>query len=137
MSADADFVTWTPPGSDRPITDHSGHPLTFGRVLRAHASLVSHASCLPLPDSLSGAHFDSDDDDAPCPCTWHPVLIDELACDLIDVQTWPGPWCGACWRSSCACGYTFDDLADAASAAPDGRLRCHACHASLPHADRA
>ena len=115
---------WTPLGTQAPIADDEGHPLTWGRVFSAHASLVAHASC------ASSAHgYDSDgaEADAPsqCPCQWHPALIEELASHRDAVDRWPGPICGLCWAASCRCGYVFDDAADAAGRDSDGRLVCN------------
>ena len=33
----------------------------------------------------------------------------------------------ACWAASCPCGYVFDDVADAYTRWPNGRLCCYAC----------
>ena len=65
-----------------------------------------------------------------CPCTWHPVAIEERASHLLVCRAWPGPLCGSCWAASCECGYAFDAVADAHSRWPNGRLRCHSCAAS-------
>ena len=35
--------------------------------------------------------------------------------------------CGSCWAASCPCGYVFDDVADAYTRWPNGRLCCYAC----------
>ena len=94
------------------------------------AALVAHASC-----ALTGrpAAYDSDDPDAlspdppPCPCTYHPVLIEERYSHLHACQAWPGPICGSCWAASCVCGFVFDDVSDATSRWLSGRLRCPAC----------
>ena len=117
--------TWTPPGAAVPITDASGHPLTFGAVLSAHAFLVRHASCT---SAGRPADYDSDDAeaaDAPCPCGWHPVLLEERSLHEAAVALWPGPLCGSCWAASCRCGYTFDALGDAAGVDSRGRLVCY------------
>ena len=110
---------WTPPGQPvaASIGDCHGHPLTWGAVARAHQWLVAHASC-----SSAGrpAAYDSDDPDAtldppPCPCTYHPTLIEARETHLLTCYAWPGPICGTCWAASCAgCGYVFDDASDAA-----------------------
>ena len=59
-----------------------------------------------------------------CPCLWHPVAIAERESHLLVCRTWPGPVCGSCWSTSCACGYVFDAVADAHARWPNGRLRC-------------
>ena len=106
------------------IDDGDGHPLTWGRVAHAHAWLVQHASC-----AAQAGGYSSDDEEAPagCPCTWHPVAIEERASHLLVCRAWPGPLCGSCWAASCECGYAFDAVADAHSRWPNGRLRCHSC----------
>ena len=110
------------------MLDANGHPLTWGRVLDAHSFLVDHALCdrdgRPAP-------YDSDDEgddaDRPCPCQWHAVMMERRSDELTVCHTWPGPWCGACWRASCRCGYVFESVHDAARQGPLGRLQCHAC----------
>ena len=63
-----------------------------------------------------------------CLCQVHPSYTEELSDARTHVGQWPGPICGTCWASSCACGYTFDNAADAAARAPlSGRLVCHSC----------
>ena len=128
-------MTWTPPGG-APITDASGHPLTFGTVLHAHAFLVRHASCQA---ASRPADYESDDDlpaDAPCPCSWHPMLLEERSLHEAAVARWPGPFCGTCWAASCQCGYTFDARGDAAGVDSRGRLVCHSagCRARVVRA---
>ena len=61
-----------------------------------------------------------------CPCLWHQEMIERLEDYRLMCHSWPGPTCGTCWRATCACGYTFEDPADARGAArPHGRLYCH------------
>ena len=131
-AADEPAEVWAPPGLPvaASVGDCHGHPLTWGTILRAHEWLVAHASC-----SSAGrpAAYDSDDagggtlDPPPCPCTYHPVLIEARDIHLLHCHSWPGPTCGTCWAASCACGFVFDDVSDAAGRWPTGRLRCHAC----------
>ena len=119
--------TWTPPG--RAVTagvlDAEGHPLTWGCVAAAHAWLVHHASC---EQQVGGGYSSDDEMDTPaCPCTWHPVAIEEREAHLFACRIWPGPICGSCWAASCACGYVFETVADARTRWPNGRLCCYAC----------
>ena len=77
-----------------------------------------------------------DPDFVPCECQYHPVAIEQLSDALLNVQKWPGPICGHCWAGSCACGYAFDDPADAAARAPTtGRLVCSSCAPAPPVAN--
>ena len=122
--AEEPFEVWVPPGDPSPLLDAESHPLTWGGVRAAHDYLLRHAQC----DSNGGpSSFDSDDDDAPCPCQWHPVEIERVASARAACHAWPGPWCGTCWAASCACGYVFAAVEEAAGRAVHGRLRCHAC----------
>ena len=98
--------TWTPPGHplEASLLDGDGHPLTWGRVLAAHGWLTHHANCagadvLGLSDATG---YDSDDDR--CPCTYHPVAIEERASHYHACRAWPGPICGesAGWRAASA-----------------------------------
>ena len=121
--------TWTPPGHplEASLLDGDGHPLTWGRVLAAHGWLTHHANCagadvLGLSDATG---YDSDDDR--CPCTYHPVAIEERASHYHACRAWPGPICGECWAASCECGFVFETADDAHSRWPSGRLRCAAC----------
>ena len=130
---------WTPPGSAFPISDDDGHPLTWGRVRLAHASLVAHASCEAAGGEAVG--FDSDDEDAPgssrpCPCQWHPAVIEELSSHASAVARWPGPICGSCWAASCACGYVLEGDGDAVGRDSQGRYVCHSpgCASRVVHA---
>ena len=119
--------TWTPPGwsAEAGICDHDGHPLTWGSVAAAHTWLVYHASC---EQQVGGGYSSDDEMDTPaCPCTWHPVAIEEREAHLFACRLWPGPICGSCWAASCACGYVFDAVADAHTRWPNGRLCCYAC----------
>ncbi|MDC0526154.1 hypothetical protein OAO87_04050 [bacterium] len=76
------------------ICDDDGHPLTWGRVAAAHAWLVRHASC----EAQAGGYSSDDEEGTPagCPCTWHPVAIEERASHLAVCRAWPGPTCGTC-----------------------------------------
>ena len=139
MVADVDSHTeiWTPHGRplEGSISDDSGYPLTWGRVRDAHAWLVFHASCGDTAGGSSALPYDSDDDDgggptAPCYCQWHPVAIEERSSHEWACAQWPGPYCSTCWRASCDCGYTFNDVADAPARWGNGRLQCSACHAT-------
>ena len=72
--------TWTPPG--RAVTagvlDAEGHPLTWGCVAAAHEWLVHHAFCEQQAAGAGGYSSDDESDaPTPCPCTWHPVAIEE------------------------------------------------------------
>ena len=129
---------WTPHGwpVGSSVTDSSGHLLTWGGVRNAHATLTAHASC----DSNGGvaAGYESDEDAGgegprPCPCQWHPVLIETLDEHRADCARWPGPICGVCWAASCECGFVFDDVSDAAGRDADGRFVCASpsCRARL------
>ena len=106
------------------IRDDESHPLTWGRVAHAHEWLVRHAGC-----EVQASGYASDDEESParCPCTWHPVAIEERESHLFVCRAWPGPICGACWAASCECGYVFDDATDASDRWPNGRLRCYVC----------
>ena len=75
--------------------------------------------------------YSSDDEESParCPCTWHPVAIEERESHLFVCRAWPGPLCGSCWAASCECGYALDSVADASGRWPSGRLRCYSCAA--------
>ena len=77
-------------------------------------------------DSGGYGSDDGDADVAPCPCAMG-GMDDELFDCRAACQSWPGPVCGMCFASSCACGYVFDDAALAAARDPRGRLICHAC----------
>ena len=121
---------WTPPGFpiDGSISDDHGHPLTWARVQAAHDWLTLHATCAAASSELEGASgYDSDGDH--CPCTWHPVAIEERSSHMYVCNTWPGPICGTCWATSCECGYVFDVIDDAHSRWHTGRLRCAGCAA--------
>ena len=122
--------TWTPPG--RPVSagvlDHDGHPLTWGCVAAAHAWLVHHAFCEQQAAGAGGYSSDDESDaPTPCPCTWHPAAIEERESHEYACRLWPGQICGSCWAASCPCGYVFDDVADAYTRWPNGRLCCYAC----------
>ena len=98
----------------------------------AHTLLLQHAAC-----EGGGTAYDSDDSDGgrPCPCQWHPVMIEEVDDARLTVQRWPGPVCGPCWAATCACGYRFDDLEQATSQFQrdnDRRLVCASCAAGQP-----
>ena len=73
------------------------------------------------------SHAFGRDAPTPCPCTWHPVAIKERESHEYACRLWPGPICGSCWAASCPCGYVFDDVADAYTRWPNGRLCCYAC----------
>ena len=93
----------------------------------AHGWLTHHANCagadvLGLSDATG---YDSDDDR--CPCTYHPVAIEERASHYHACRAWPGPICGECWAASCECGFVFETADDAHSRWPSGRLCCAAC----------
>ena len=108
------------------VSDDDGHPLTWARVVAAHEWLTRHATCAAAtgaPADASG--YDSDGDR--CPCTWHPVAIEERESHEYVCRTWPGPICGTCWAASCECGFVFDAVGDAHSRWPTGRLRCAGC----------
>ena len=63
------------------------------------------------------------------------MLIEEIGDARLNVQRWPGPICGPCWRATCACGYYFHDPAvEAALRGRDSaqRLMCAACEAEQP-----
>ena len=45
-------------------------------------------------------------------------MDDELFDCRAACQSWPGPVCGMCFASSCACGYVFDDAALTAARDP-------------------
>ena len=105
------------------IADPYYHPLTFGSVLAAHDTLVSHASCGP---AISGYGSDGEDfDGASCPCQWHGALIEELANARLMVQSWPGFICAECWAASCACGYVLDTPTHASGRDRNHRFTCH------------
>ena len=120
---------WTPPEwpIETSVSDGDGHPLTWGRVAAAHVWLVRHASC----ESQGAADYSSDEEGAPpgggCPCTWHPVMIEERSSHLAVCRAWPGQICGSCWAASCDCGRVFEATSDAVGRWRSGRLRCHAC----------
>ena len=120
---------WTPPGYPvaASITDEDGHPLTWARVRSAHSWLIHHATCPSADDSseLDATGYDSDNER--CPCTYHPVAIEERASHMHACRVWPGAICGSCWAASCECGYVFAAAEDAHSRWPGGRLRCAAC----------
>ena len=115
--------TWAPPGRE-PLVDGDQHPLTWARVRQAHEVLVRHASCGGEGSEADPSGYDSGDEDTPCPCLWHEMMIDELRSHRAACAAWPGPICGACWAASCACGFVFDDAADAAGRDAVGRLVC-------------
>ena len=121
--------TWCAPGW-HPVHDSYGYRLTWSRVLLSHQTLVRHATCEPCePEGVDSGGYGSDDGDAdvaPCPCAMG-GMDDELFDCRAACQSWPGPVCGMCFASSCACGYVFDDAALAAARDPRGRLICHAC----------
>ena len=126
-----------PPGYsvEASLSDCCGHPLTWGAIKAAHATLTAHASCNTTGGAPAGYNSDDDDDDEPrpCPCQWHQQLIEELDDHRADCARWPGPICGVCWAASCGCGYVFDDASEAAGRDIDGRLVCTSpsCHARL------
>ena len=126
--------TWVGPGLtiDHALTDADGHPLTWGRVVQAHNYLVRHATCADVSniDTTDATGYDSDGDR--CPCTYHPVAIEERGSHLSACRAWPGPICGTCWAASCECGFVFDALDDAHSRWPSGRLRCYFAPRELP-----
>ena len=122
------------------------HPLTWGTVLASHRHLVRHASC--SHDALGGGFAsggDSDDgdpDDPPlCPCQWHPAAQEEYEDAMYTCAQWAAvcgvsaqrpqwdgseaPFCGVCWAASCACGFVFEGVDDAAGRDVLGRLVCH------------
>ena len=89
-----------------------------------------HPKCPSASCEQQAGGYSSDDEagtPAGCPCTWHPVAIEERESHLYACRAWPGPICGSCWAASCSCGYVFEIVADAAGRWPSGRLRCHAC----------
>ena len=59
-------------------------------------SFAHHASCAGADaQGLNDATgYDSDDDR--CPCTYHPVAIEERASHYHACHAWPGPICGEC-----------------------------------------
>ena len=122
--------TWTPPGypPDGSLSDDNGYPLTWGRVVLAHNWLVRHATCAAAAGPSEATGYDSDGDR--CPCTWHPVAIEERESHMFVCRIYPGPICGSCWAASCECGFVFE-AADPASHArwANGRFRCHGCAA--------
>jgi hypothetical protein len=129
-AADEPAETWTPP--DHPveasICDSEGHPLTWARVRAAHDWLTLHATCAAASSETDdAAGYDSDGDR--CPCTWHPVAIEERSSHTRACNAWPGPICGSCWAASCECGYVFDAITDAHSRWHSGRLQCAGCAA--------
>ena len=127
-----------PPLQPPPIQNPYGYPLTWADVHSAHTELVRHASC-PLADDRCGYCTESDSDDRPCACQWHDVLIDQLDDARRTCRAWPGPLCGHCWRTSCACGHLFLDLVEADHLCPrdaDYRLICPSCSAARPEAVR-
>ena len=120
---------WTPPGHpvEHSLLDDYGHPLTWGAVCTAHAWLTAHASCAgaDAQGSSDATGYDSDNDR--CPCTYHPVAIEDRASYMRTCRVWPGPICGQCWAASCECGFVFDTAEEAASHWPSGRLCCSSC----------
>ena len=119
---------WTPPGYpvDAGIRDDNGIPLTWAAVRYAHEWLTAHATCAAAAsDTADASGYDSDGDQ--CPCTYHPVAMEERASHLHACRAWPGPICGSCWAASCRCGFVFDSVDDSHSRWPNGRLRCSSC----------
>ena len=95
-------------------------PLVLGtRVPRSFLTVTAVNTC------HGSVGYDSDGDY--CPCTWHPVAIEERDSHMWSCRAWPGPICGACWAASCECGYVFESVEDAHSRWPNGRLRCAGC----------
>ena len=80
---------------------------------------------MPVSPTVCTNGYDSDGPS--CPCTYHPVMMSERVDNLLNVSAWPGPICGACWASSCACGFVFEDVGHAHSRRHNGRLVCHGC----------
>ena len=103
------------------------HPLTWGAVCTAHAWLTAHASCAgaDAQGSSDATGYDSDNDR--CPCTYHPVAIDDRASYMCTCHFWPGPICGQCWAASCECGYVFDAAEEVPEHWPSGCLCCASC----------
>ena len=119
---------WTPPGYpvDAGVRDDNGIPLTWAAVRYAHEWLTAHATCAAAAsDTADASGYDSDGDQ--CPCTYHPVAMEERSSHLHACRAWPGPICGSCWAASCHCGFVFDSVDDSHSRWPNGRLRCSSC----------
>ena len=93
-------------------------------MVDAHRELVRHASCAPGTGGY-GSDSDGDGDQRVCPCQYHDVLIEQLDDARAICASWPGPFCNTCWRASCACGYVFEDPADARGTTQSGRLYCY------------
>ena len=129
--------TWRPHGDREAepgtcVCDAYGYPLTWGAVRASHQDLVAHASC-GEGGYASGSDGSGSDSPPACPCQWHEAAIESLDDARFHCQQWPGPVCGHCWRATCACGYTFDDVSDARGRERSGRLVCHsqACASRL------
>ena len=106
-------------------------PHPYGAQPLESLSTGSSAQGSPAPPSpdVGATGYDSGYDSGgdPCPCTWHPVMIEAAAGHRMDVDAWPGQVCGVCWAASCVCGYVFDDVQYAHSRWPSGRPRCASC----------
>ena len=78
-------------------------------------------------DELDRLSANDDSDGDQCPCTYHPVAMEERSSHLHACRAWPVPICGSCWAASCRCGFVFDSVDDSHSRWPNGRLRCSSC----------
>ena len=94
------FTAWWPVGGAEPLSDSDGHPLTWGRVLHGHRVLMRHASCDTTHGALTAAGYESDEDDAPCPCLWHEAMLEELQSHRHACWAWPGATCNECWQQA-------------------------------------
>ena len=72
------------------------YPLLLSLALRG----PSHALLAPVVVSTTHGLPGSAPMDTPrCPCTWHPVAIEEREAHLFACRIWPGPICGSCWAA--------------------------------------
>ena len=102
------------------LRDGYGYPLSYATMLREHTLLEQHFRC-DTAEPAEGV--------APCPCQYHPVLIEELELARHHMRRWPGPVCRTCWNSRCSsCDNTFTSTSLAAGLDPEShRWVCHEC----------
>ena len=97
------------------IEDGWGHPLTWGRVCDSHMALERH---------VLHAVYDTDDEEDRLDDDTRMILHDHR----FTCTSWPGPTCGSCWQSTCACGKRFSDATPIAARERRGlRGMCALC----------
>ena len=120
--------TWG--GPQLPIWDAYHRPMTWAVVDASHAFLVTHASCATVGPDPFGVDDYPNAVPHPCPCQWHSNWIAVRSFALKTVRKWPGPVCGACWATSCACGHVFADASRPYGHWLSTRPQCSSCAAT-------